>query len=111
MKKFLSKVFSPITLILLALLIQLGLLVGSFIALYYFPWVTTIFDVLLIVVAFVIVNSKSGNSYKVSWFLLLVIFPFFGLNFARFGDFDLIFRSALRQWISEKYGLKKLARS
>lgn len=78
MKKFLMRLFSPITLVVIFLLFQISALVLSFLFISSFPIITTVLDVLVIIVALIIVNSKSGSSYKISWFFLIVVLPFFG---------------------------------
>ena len=72
------RLFSPITLVVIFLLFQISALVLSFLFISSFPIITTVLDVLVIIVALIIVNSKSGSSYKISWFFLIVILPFFG---------------------------------
>lgn len=78
MRKFLSKVFSKTTFIVILLLLQIAILVLFFLFLESYPIISTILTIIGALVAFYIVNSKSPSDYKIAWLFFLVFAPVFG---------------------------------
>lgn len=79
MKKFLSKVFSSRTLVILVLIIEViafGLLLAF--ASNFLGEIRSILALISILVAILIFNSKASTSYKIAWLVVVIVLPIFG---------------------------------
>lgn len=82
MKKFLTKLFSPVTFTALLFLIQFSVLIVAIYLANTYVWIVQIiFEIIAIPVAIIIINSKTDNSYKISWLFFDVVTPIFGTIF------------------------------
>lgn len=91
MRKFISFLFSRVTLVSLAILAQiftLGLMVWRFSK--YFLIFDIIFMVISVLVVLFILNKKSDPAYKIAWIIPIMLFPVFGgLFYLMFGGAEL----------------------
>ena len=78
-KKFLSKIFSGRTLVLLLLFVEvLGfILLFTFVG-EYFAEIRAATSILSIILVPFIFNSKSNSAYKIAWLCLIAVLPSFG---------------------------------
>ncbi len=82
MRKFLRKIFSPAVISIFLILLQLALLVLIFVYLEYYVWIAQIvLEIAAIPVAFIAVNSRMDNNYKIAWLFFIIILPLFGIIF------------------------------
>ncbi|HHT69313.1 MAG TPA: cardiolipin synthase [Firmicutes bacterium] len=82
MKKIFSLLFHRVTVIALALLVQLlalVLMVGRFSD--YFPQVYGVFTVLSAVIVIFIATGREKSAYKIAWIIPIILFPIFGALF------------------------------
>lgn len=78
MRNFLTKVFSKITLIIIFFLLQAAIFVGLILYAEETPIIDAVLILLSIIVAFIVVNSSSDGSYKISWLFFIFIAPVLG---------------------------------
>lgn len=82
MKKFFTRLFSPKTLTILFLFIEIVVLILFIIFLDEYLWISQLFfGIAIIPICLIIVNSKCDNSYKISWLFFLAMAPIFGIVF------------------------------
>lgn len=85
MKKFFTRLFSPKTFTILFLLLEIIVLILLIAFLNDYFWIGQLFfGIAAIPVGLIIINSKSDNSYKISWLFFLAMTPVFGISFYLF---------------------------
>ena len=76
MKKFFTRLFSPKTFTILFLLLEIIVLILLIAFLNDYFWIGQLFfGIAAIPVGLIIINSKSDNSYKISWLFFLAMTP------------------------------------
>lgn len=83
-------IFSRTGIVLLLLLIQLGIMVGSIHYLQaYLPYIYGALLILEAVVLIYIINTKGNPAFKMTWMLCVMVFPFVGVLFYVFAQMQI----------------------
>jgi len=79
MKNFLKMHFWRLLIVLFLFLSQLAIIILGIIYIRdYYPLIYLLFLVISVVVVLIIIGNRSNPSYKISWLVLILIFPAFG---------------------------------
>ncbi len=82
MRKFFRKLFSPAVISIVLIALQLALLVLIFVYLDTYVWIAQlVLELAAIPVAFIAVNSRMDNNYKIAWLFFIILLPLFGIIF------------------------------